>query len=178
MAKPVTPKPKPKKAKAPARKKANRKAGQPKRGPLPWEPTADERRLVEHCVAIGMRQEEVALVLEKSVDTLARHCRKELDSGSLKANAKVGAKLFDKAMKGDSACIIFWAKTRMGFRETSRHEHTGANGAPIETLNYDLSKLSEKELDQLERLRNLITVAGSDQGGEGPASSGGRAGPP
>jgi len=165
MAKPAAPK-----AKKPAHKKvtkAKRKPGQPKSGPLPWEPTDEERRLVEHCVAIGMRQEEVALVLDKSVDSLARHCRRELDAGALKANAKIGARLFDKAMKGETQALIFWAKTRMGFRETNRHEHVGRDGGPIETVHFDLTKLSDKELDQFERLRSLITVTGGDQGGEG-----------
>lgn len=126
--------------------KAKRKPGQPKRGPLPWEPTADERRLVEHCVAIGMTQEQVALVLDKSVDSLDRHCRKELDSGALKTNAKVGAKLFDKCMKGDTAALIFWAKTKMGFRETSKTEHS-----------FDFSNLSDEELQQLASIRARLT---------------------
>lgn len=142
MAKPAITKPKAR----PRRKTPKRKADQPKRGPLPWEPTEDERRLVEHCVAIGMRQEEVALVLDKSVDSLSRHCRKELDAGAFKANAKIGAKLFDKAMKGDSACIIFWAKTRMGFAEKTKLEHS-----------FDLSKLTDEELEQLERIRGRLT---------------------
>ncbi len=132
MAKPATPKAK---AKAPA-----------KRGPKPWVPTPDERRMVEHYVSIGMTQEQVALVMQRSVDSLDRHCRHELDAGALKVNAKIGAKLFDKAMKGDTSALIFWAKTRMGFSEKQQHEHS-----------FDLSNLSDEELEQLARIRARLT---------------------
>jgi len=151
------------------RAKAKRKPGQPKRGPLPWDPTDEERKLVEHCISIGFTQEQTALVLDRSVDSLERHCRRELDVGKLKVDAKVGAKFIDKCMKGDTACLIFYHKTRRGWRETDRRELTGPDGRPIEFLNYDLTKLTDEELDELERIRARITVAGSDQGGEAPA---------
>lgn len=93
------------------------------RGPKPWEPTQEERRLVEHYVSIGYTQEQVAALMEKSVDSLDRHCRRELDLGSLAVNAKIGGKLFQKAMEGDTASLIFWAKTRMGWKETTLTEH-------------------------------------------------------
>lgn len=104
-------------AKAPAKKPAPKRKAKP--GPAAWKPTEDERRLVEHYVSIGYTQEQVAALMETSVDSLDRHCRKELDLGALRVNAKVGGKLFQKAMSGDTTALIFWAKTRMGFKETS-----------------------------------------------------------
>lgn len=61
----------------------------------------------------------MAALLDKSVDSLDRHCRRELDNGALNVNAKIGGKLFQKAMGGDTTALIFWAKTRMGWKETS-----------------------------------------------------------
>lgn len=90
-----------------------------KPGPKPWEPTQAERNKVELCAAMGYTQEQIAMLLDKSVDSLDRHCRRELDSGVLKVNAAIGGKLFQKAMNGDTASLIFWAKTRMGWKETS-----------------------------------------------------------
>jgi hypothetical protein len=90
-----------------------------KTGPAPWTPTEDERRLVEHYVTLGYTQEQIASLMGKSVDSLARHCRDELDNGALKVNAKIGGKLFQKAMSGDTTALIFWCKTRMGWKETS-----------------------------------------------------------
>lgn len=91
------------------------------RGPKPWEPTQDERRLVEHYVAIGYTQEQIGSLMDKSVDSLSRHCGDELKNGALKVNAKIGGKLFQRAMDGDTASLIFWAKTRMGWKETQLH---------------------------------------------------------
>lgn len=47
----------------------------------------------------------------------------------------------------------------------------GPDGGPI-PVHFDMTRLTDKELEELERLRSRIAVAGSDQGGEGPAPSG------
>lgn len=91
---------------------------QAKRGRPAWEPTDQDRARVELAVALGMTQEQVALLLGVSVDSLDRHCRKELDAGAVKANLQVGGALFKKAMGGDTAAQIWWSKTRMGWKET------------------------------------------------------------
>jgi hypothetical protein len=110
-----------------------RKAAPPRRGGRKaWVPTAEELEQIENYVAIGLNQEQIAVVIGRSVDSLDRHCRHQLDSGKFKANAKIGGRLFEKAMGGDTAALIFWAKTQMGWKETDRHEHTGANGGPIQ----------------------------------------------
>lgn len=90
-----------------------------KRGPQPWKPTDEERRLVEHYVTLGYTQEQVAALMGKSVESLAKYCRGELDLGALKVNAKIGGALYQKAMKGDTAALIFWCKTRLGWKETA-----------------------------------------------------------
>ena len=89
-----------------------------KRGPAPWQPTDEERRLVQHYVSIGYTQPQIAALLDKSEDSLQRYCRRELDLGALVVNAKIGGKLFQKAMDGDTGALIWWSKTRMGWRET------------------------------------------------------------
>ena len=97
-----------------------------KRGPAPWQPTDEERRLIEHYVSIGYTQEQIASLVGKTVDTLAKHCREELDLGALRVNAKIGGKLFQKAMGGDTGALIWWSKTRMGWSEKQFLEHSGA----------------------------------------------------
>ncbi len=89
------------------------------RGPKPWEPTAAERRAVEHYVAIGYTQDQIASLLGCCEQTLRTKFPDELKNGGLKVNAQIGGKLFQKAMGGDTASLIFWAKTRMGWKETS-----------------------------------------------------------
>ena len=40
--------------------------------------------------------------------------------------------LFQKAVNGDTGAAIWWSKTQLRWAETQKHEHTGADGAPIE----------------------------------------------
>lgn len=96
-----------------------------------FEATAEQRQQVEMYAAIGLTQVQIGQLLGVSVDTLDRHFRSELDLGAVKANAKVAGKLFNNAMGGDNASIFFWLKTRGGWRETDRREHTGKDGAPL-----------------------------------------------
>ena len=126
-----------------------------KRGPPPWAPTDEERRLIEHYVSMGYTQEQIAALIGKTVDTLAKHCREELDLGALKVNAKIGGKLFQKAMGGDTAALIWWSKTRMGWSERQQHEHFGKDGGPIQYEN-----LSDEEIDA----RIASTLAGDGLG--------------
>ncbi|SDR17420.1 hypothetical protein [Paraburkholderia tuberum] len=101
--------------------------------------TNDQRKLVEQLAAFGIPQEDmVMLVLDSnekpiSVPTLRKHFRKELTEGLVKANTAVAQALFKKAKAGNVASIIFWLKTRGGWKETPQAlEVTGAAGGPIE----------------------------------------------
>lgn len=90
--------------------------------------------MVEQMSAVGIPQESICLVIRDGIDdkTLRKHFRRELDTAAVKANAKVGGTLFNKAMAGDTTAAIFWAKTRMGWKEKQHHEHSGPDGDPIE----------------------------------------------
>ncbi|MDP6801125.1 MAG: hypothetical protein QF744_15050 [SAR202 cluster bacterium] len=95
-----------------------------------FKPTDDERKLVEQMTAVGIPQESVSLVVRDGIDkkTLRKHFRRELDTAKIKANAKIGGTLFNKAIGGDTTAAIFWAKTQMGWKETDRLEH-GVDGS-------------------------------------------------
>jgi hypothetical protein len=89
-----------------------------KPGPKPHQPTDATRQTVSLHATVGTRQEVIAEILGISVDSLQRHYRSELDTSREKANANVGGALYNKAMKGDTASMIFWLKTRARWRET------------------------------------------------------------
>ena len=100
----------------------------PKRITKPtFKPTDDERKLVEQMCAVGIPQESICLVVRDGIDdkTLRKHFRRELDTAKIKANAKIGGTLFNRAVNGDTTAAIFWAKTQMGWKETNINEHTG-----------------------------------------------------
>ncbi len=84
-----------------------------------WEPTDDERKRIRLLSGLGLTQEQIGHVMEKSVDSLSRHCRHELDAGKAETIAKVAGNLVQKALSGDTTSAIFYLKTQAGWRETS-----------------------------------------------------------
>lgn len=107
---------------------SKRKPGRPT-----FEPTKHQRAEVQALVAFGITEIDIAKYIGISVPTLRKHFVKELELGAVQANAAVAKRLFEKATKdGDTTCIIWWTKTRMGWSEKRRTELTGQEGGPIQ----------------------------------------------
>ena len=119
-----------------------------------FEPTQEQRTLVESLVAYGIPYLEICrLVINPrtkrpiNTETLMKHFRDELDVGATKANAKVAESLYRQAIDGNITAAIWWTKCRMAWKETVRSEHTGADGGPVRSeQKLDLTKLSEEQL--------------------------------
>ena len=90
----------------------------------PHRPSIDQQKQVEAMSGYGVPQADIALLLNIDPKTLRLHYRRELDVGMAKANAKIGQTLFQQAMAGNMAALIFWAKARMNWRETVAHDIT------------------------------------------------------
>ena len=94
-------------------------AGQPAH-----EPTEKTKAEVSALVSFGNTQDEIAAYIGITADTLAKHYREELDNAVVKANAKVAAKLYRKAIdENDIKAQIFWLKTRARWRETDNKDY-------------------------------------------------------
>jgi hypothetical protein len=108
----------------------------PRKGAPTFKPTDDERKLVEQMTACGIPQESQCLVIRDGIDdkTLRKHFRRELDTAATKANVKVAGTLFNKAMGGDTTAMIWWSKTRMGWKEKSEIEHSGELAWTIQNI--------------------------------------------
>jgi hypothetical protein len=102
--------------------------------PARFCPSGEQRRTVEAMVSYGIPQVDIARVVGIDDDTLRKHFREEIDTGVARANTRVAQYLFEQAtgQRGDSGAAvtaaIFWAKTRMRWKETLVNEHTGAVG--------------------------------------------------
>lgn len=73
--------------------------------------------------AFGIPQDSVARVLDISSGTLRLHYRDELDLGVIEANSKIAETLFNQGVReGNTAALIWWTKSRMGWKETTRVE--------------------------------------------------------
>lgn len=105
------------------------------------EPTDETRAEVAALASFGVTQEDIGAYIGISHVTLRKHYETELNVSAIKANATVGKYLFSLASgqaiasgatHGDcKAAAMFWMKTRAGWRETDRLEHSGPNGSAI-----------------------------------------------
>ena len=105
------------------------------------QPTEKTRAEIVALRSYGVPIKEVAAYIGIDDKTLYKYYRDELENSAIKANANVGKFLY-QAASGQalttgatySDCVraaMFWAKTRMGWKETNVQEHTGANGADL-----------------------------------------------
>ena len=103
-------------------------------GRKPFLPTDVERKQVEAMSGYGVPFEQIAALVRDGIDidTLRKYFSPELINGKAKANAQIGKGIFQKAMAGDTTAQIWWSKCQMGWKETQRHELTGADGQPLE----------------------------------------------
>lgn len=78
-------------------------------------PTDEQRNVVRKLSGYGLPHEQIAALVGKGIDrdTLAKHFRRELDEGKAAASERIGATLFEKAMAGDTASLIWWTKAQM-----------------------------------------------------------------
>jgi len=93
------------------------------------EPTKERRQLVQLHSTIGTPQNIIASILDIDDKTLRKHYRDELDHATAQANATIGGALFNKAKGGDTTAMIFWMKTRAGWKEKQEVDHTSSDGS-------------------------------------------------
>lgn len=80
-----------------------------------FQPTDEHRNLVRKLAGYGLPHEQIGALVAGGIhrDTLVAHFRQELDEGKASANERIGRTLFEKAMAGDTASLIWWTKAQM-----------------------------------------------------------------
>src|SRR4029077_14798125 len=100
------------------------------------EAIAEQREFVESASAFGITQAEIATQLKISEPTLRKHFRDELDGGAFKANMKVGGNMYALTQSADEQVRLracqWWTARRMGWKETTAQQVTGADNGPVE----------------------------------------------
>lgn len=141
-------------------------------------PTEQERKQVLTLAGFGIPHEQIGRLIVRPISrtTLERVFRAELDAGAAQANAKVAESLYLQAIGAPAqydqdgrlvraeqsrvpSCGIFWAKARMGWRDVTRIEGSGKDGAFVHQ--HDLKHLTDAELDALEAIHDKIEAARS-----------------
>jgi hypothetical protein len=146
-------------------------------------PDKRARRLVEMLSMLNFRQETIADVLGCDGKTLRKHYRRELDVSYAELGAQLmnvgvrralgayGGSKPDEAQpdpeKVDPVLWKFLMERRFGMvPPPQRLQHSGAVGS------YDLSALSDEDLDRLEQIHAKLAATAGDQGGEGTPPEG------
>ena len=114
------------------------------RGRPTLEPTDKQRGQVEAMIRYGIPETEIAQALGISKTTLLKHFRNEINASATKANTQVGEFIFATIVglpipgrrpvtdeRARATLAMFWAKTRMGWKETVVNQHEGKGGGPI-----------------------------------------------
>jgi hypothetical protein len=153
---------------------APEKAG---RGRPPHQPTVESRKYVKSMLGAGLKQDAVCAVLDISENTLRKHYPRELESAEFEVHALVGQSLVFNAIGGpdrnwqqaNMSAAIFYAKTRMGWKEPPQDVNLKAAIA-----HYDPSKLTDEELKRIADAESILAaVAVSSGGGGGGAGEAG-----
>ena len=154
---------------------------QPNKGGRPRKLTADEATInqITGMAAIFCTKSEVCAVLRVSRPTLDRFFADNpevlaaYEDGFGAGQMSLRRKQFKLADK-NAAMAIFLGKNVLGQSDKQEHQHTGAGGGPIQTV--DLSKVSDDDLKRLEHVLGALahpgsggSLTGTDQDGTGEA---------
>ena len=90
--------------------------------PRSFVPTEEQRQKVKAMAGFGLKQEQIAILLElSSVATLRKHFRQELTRGPIEAKVNVRKTLFKMATSGrNPGATMYWLKTRAGWSEKGK----------------------------------------------------------
>ena len=95
-------------------------------------PTDKNRELVRALAKWGVRVDDIAVQLGVTKVTLYKYYRDDIDAGIAEANAALGKTAYQMAMDGNTQIMIFLLKCRMGYKDTTKIECSGPDGAPIQ----------------------------------------------
>jgi len=127
-------------------------------GRLPFEPSDKDREMVEKLANWGVAEHHIAPLIGNgiSVMTLRKYFMTELERGRAKASAGIGQTLFQKAMAGDVASLIWWTKTQMRWTEAPRQIELSGNISITDALAQAQARLIDAEVIEMDA--PLLTV--------------------
>lgn len=73
---------------------------------------------IEVFVAVGLTHEQIAYIIGMTAKTMRKHYKQQLALGKARVDGAIGGGLVKKALKGDVTCMIFYLKTKCGWKET------------------------------------------------------------
>jgi hypothetical protein len=154
--------------------------------PLKRQPQTDQISLdaLEAMCQIGATQDDIAAVFHISKRVLQKmrkrdsEMREIMDHAYRRGQLSIRRMLWQKAMKGDIAALIFLGKAVCGLsdRVEMRHEVSGPGGKPIETKSViEHTAVLDEFLDLIEvhKIHPIINATSETTGEDGPSGSSG-----
>lgn len=133
-------------------------------GRPPHVVTKQTRDAVTALVSSDCSHEEIAAHLGVALSSLRRRYKKELDPvyASTQVKTRLVLRVLQQALNGDKSSQFFLLERQFGLAKTSKHEHTGANGEPL-----DIRSASTSQLEQALAVLLQGTAGADDQDGAG-----------
>ena len=130
----------------------------PNAGRNPFEPNDKDREMVEKLANWGVAEHHIAPLIGDGINTttLRKYFMTELERGRAKASAGIGQTLYQKAMAGDVASLIWWTKTQMRWTEAPRQIELSGNISITDALAQAQARLIEAEIIEMDT--PLLTV--------------------
>ena len=93
-----------------------------------WVPTDEDKRVIRTFASFGIPYTAIAAEVNVSEITLVKHCGEMMEQARAQANARVAHTLYQLAVTDKNlGAVIFWLKTRAGWRETTHVELDSRN---------------------------------------------------
>ena len=120
-------------------------------GRKPFVATDAERKQVEALAGVGLPHDQIGALLRDGVcvDVVRDNFAHELKACKAKASAKIGQTLFNRAIGGETAALIWWTKSQMGWKEKRDIDITSSDGTmtPNRVAGDVLDKLNQAHGD-------------------------------
>lgn len=92
------------------------------------EPTKGSREQIREYTAAGLTQEQMAVLIDLDLKTLRKYYSDDMKKGEAYACSKVGGTIFQRAIDGDVTAMIWYSKTRMGWKEAKEDTNINLSG--------------------------------------------------
>lgn len=126
-----------------------------------YKPNSTDRRIAEALAQYGVPWEQIAARIGISRDLLYRSYGEDMKKAESAANNNVAKTLYQQAVGNEEkgiapnvTALIFWCKTRMGWRETQKMDVTSSDGS-MSPAKDDAFNLAMFTPEQLRALRGL-----------------------
>jgi len=138
----------------------NRHGGaRPNSGRPRFEPTDEERKQVEAMAGYGVGESHIAALIRGGIglSTLRERFKEDLERGRAKAHAGIGKTLYQKAMAGDVASLIWWTKTQMRWAEQPKVIEISGQISITQALEEAAQRVIEAEIVEVDEPLQLAS---------------------